>query len=128
MIAEGTHLQDLGLPEITSPEHDESGHEKFVGVGNILGKKLEQCLGIETRVTILGYIQRGGSPTANDRILATRFGVAAVDLVHAHAFGKMVALQGNRITSIPLEIAVNQQKKVDKEFYDLAVRVIGDRR
>lgn len=126
VIAEGAHVQDLGFPEIINTEHDESGHEKFVGVGNILGKKLEECLGIETRVTILGYVQRGGSPTANDRILATRFGVAAVDLVHAQDFGKMVALQGNRIISITLEIAVNKQKTVDKEFYELAIRVIGD--
>jgi len=128
VIAEGVHAKDLGLPEILNCGLDESGHEKYVGVGNILGKKLEKYLGIETRVTILGYVQRGGSPTANDRILATRFGVAAVDLVHAHDFGKMVALQGNRITSITLETAVNQQKTVDMEFYELAIRVIGDRK
>lgn len=128
VIAEGAHVQDLGLPVITNCELDESGHEKFVGVGTILGKKLESCLGIETRVTILGYVQRGGSPTANDRILATRFGVAAVDLIQAHDFGKMVALQGNRITSITLETAVSQQKTVNKEFYELALRVIGDRK
>jgi phosphofructokinase-like protein len=127
VIAEGVHLKDLGLPAVPENERDECGHEKFVGVGNILGKELEHCLGIETRVTILGHVQRGGSPTAFDRILATRFGVAAVQLVHAGEFGKMVALQGNRITSIPLESAVNQLKKVDDDFYELAMTVIGGR-
>ncbi len=128
VIAEGVHLQDLGLSSIPPTERDESGHEKFVGVGNILGKELESRLGIETRVTILGYVQRGGTPTANDRILATRFGVGSVELVHAHDFGKMVALQGNQIISIPLESAVNQLKTVDNESYDLAMTVIDGRK
>ncbi|HUT39149.1 MAG TPA: ATP-dependent 6-phosphofructokinase [Methanoregula sp.] len=128
VIAEGVHIQDLGLPSVPENERDECGHEKFVGVGNILGKELERRLGIETRVTILGHVQRGGSPTAFDRILATRFGVAAVQLVQAGDFGKMVALQGNRVTSIPLDSAVNQLKKVDDDFYELAMTVIGCRK
>jgi 6-phosphofructokinase 1 len=97
-------------------------------VGNRLGKELERRLGIETRVTILGYVQRGGSPTAYDRILATRFGVAAVQLVHTGEFGKMVALQGNQVTSITLESAINQLKIVDDELYELAKTVIGGRK
>jgi len=125
VIAEGAHGEDLGVHSVPENERDECGHEKFVGVGNILGKELERRLGIETRVTILGHVQRGGSPTAYDRILATRFGFAAVQLVHAGDFGKMVALQGNKITSIPLETAVNQLKTVDKDFYELAMTVIG---
>jgi phosphofructokinase-like protein len=128
VIAEGAHEKDLGLPSVPENERDECGHAKFIGVGNILGRELERRLGIETRVTILGHVQRGGSPTAFDRILATRFGVAAVELVHAGEFGKMVALQGNRIISIPLESAVNQLKKVDDDFYELAMTVIGGRK
>ena len=128
VIAEGVHEMDLGMPSVPENQRDECGHEKFVGVGNRLGKELERRLGIETRVTILGHVQRGGSPTAYDRILATRFGVAAVQLVHASDFGKMVALQGNRITGIPLETAVNQLKTVDNEFYELAMTVIGGRK
>ena len=128
VIAEGAQVKDLGLPSVPENERDECGHEKFVGVGNILGKELERRLGIETRVTILGHVQRGGSPTAFDRILATRFGVAAVQLVHVGDFGKMVALQGNRVTSIPLDSAVNQLKKVDDDFYELAMTVIGCRK
>jgi ATP-dependent phosphofructokinase / diphosphate-dependent phosphofructokinase len=127
VIAEGAHWEDIGVPLVPEHERDECGHEKFVGVGNILGKELERHLGIETRVTILGHIQRGGSPTAFDRVLATRFGVAAVELVHAGEYGKMVALQGNQITSIPLESAVSHLKTVDPEFYELAMTVIGGR-
>lgn len=127
VIAEGAHVQDLGLPSVPNKELDESGHEKFVGVGNILGKELESCLGIETRVTTLGYVQRGGTPTANDRILATRFGVAAVELIRDQDFGKMVALQGNQITCIPLETAVDRLKTVDIDFYNLATTVISGR-
>lgn len=128
VIAEGAHVQDLGLPSVSNIERDKSGHEKFIGVGNILGKELESCLGIETRVTTLGYVQRGGTPTANDRILATQFGVAAVDLIQAGEFGKMVALRGNRITSIPLETAIDRLKTVDIDFYNLAMTVISGRR
>ncbi len=128
VIAEGAHEKDLGLSTVPENERNECGHEKFVGVGNILGKELERRMGIETRVTILGHVQRGGSPTAFDRVLATRFGVAAIQLVHAGDFGKMVALQGNRIVSIPLETAVNQLKTVDPDFYELAMTVIGGRK
>ncbi|MGB1892799.1 MAG: 6-phosphofructokinase, partial [Candidatus Latescibacterota bacterium] len=76
--------------------------------------------GFETRVTVLGHLQRGGTPTAFDRVLGTRFGIAAVDLVHAENFGNMVSLQGNEIVSIPLSEAVDKLKVVDQEFYDLA--------
>jgi phosphofructokinase-like protein len=127
VIAEGVHETDLGLSSVPEDERDECGHERFVGVCNRLGKELERRLGIETRVTTLGYVQRGGSPTAYDRVLATRFGVAAVNLVRDGDFGKMVALQGNRITSIPLESAVKELKTVDREFYELAMTVIDGR-
>jgi len=128
VIAEGVHREDIGVPPVPEHEQNECGHEKFVGVGNMLGKELERCLGVETRVTILGHVQRGGSPTAHDRVLATRFGVAAVQLVHAGDFGKMVALQSNRIVPIPIESAVSQLKTVDPDFYELAMTVIGGRR
>ena len=128
VIAEGAHREDFGMPPVPEPDRDECGHEKFVGVGNMLGKELERCLGVETRVTILGHVQRGGSPTAYDRVLATRFGVAAVQLVHAGDFGKMVALQSNHITSITLESAVEHLKTVDPEFYDLAMTVTGGKK
>ena len=80
---------------------------------------------VETRVTILGHVQRGGSPTAHDRILATRFGVAAVELIKNENFGKMVALQGNKIVPIELEEAVSKSKTVDMELYDIAKVFFG---
>jgi 6-phosphofructokinase 1 len=125
VIAEGVHRDTLGLPPVPEGMQDECGHEKFVGIGNILGKEIEKRLGVETRVTILGHIQRGGSPTAYDRILATRYGVAAMELVHTGEFGTMVALRGNEIISIPLEDAVANLKTVDEEFYRMAKSVIG---
>jgi 6-phosphofructokinase 1 len=127
VIAEGAPLADIEAADVPMSEQNECGHEKFVGVGNILGKELERRLGVETRVTILGHVQRGGTPTAYDRILATRFGVAAVDLVHAGEFNRMVALKGTRIESVPLESALSCTKKVSPELYALAKTVIGGR-
>jgi ATP-dependent phosphofructokinase / diphosphate-dependent phosphofructokinase len=128
VVAEGVSRADIGLPPVPDHLRDECGHEKFVGVGNLLGKEIEQRLGVETRVTTLGHVQRGGSPSAFDRVLATRFGVAAVQLIRDGEFGTMVALQGNRITSIPLSTAVARKKTVDTEFYELAKTVIGGRK
>jgi len=91
-----------------SARTDEFGHVTLGGVGTFLRDELEKRLGMETRVTVLGHVQRGGSPTAHDRVLATRFGVAAVELVREKDFGKMVALRGNDIVAVPLEEAVAQ--------------------
>jgi len=125
VIAEGSHWEEHDTSHVPDYDKDECGHEKFLGVGNVLGKELELRLGIETRVTILGHIQRGGSPTSYDRILATRFGIAAVDLIKAGEFGKMVALQGSHITSVPLESAITPLKTVDLELYTIAMTVTG---
>ena len=128
VIAEGAHREDIGIPAAPFSAGDYCGPEKFLSIGNLLGMELEKRLGIETRVTILGHIQRGGSPTPSDRILATRFGVGAVELVHNEEFGRMVALNANRITSVPLESAVHTIKTVDPDFYQLAMTVIGGQR
>jgi 6-phosphofructokinase 1 len=80
---------------------------------------------VETRVTILGHVQRGGTPTAYDRVLATRFGVKSVELVKNKEYGKMVALQGNKIVTVPLEDAVEELKTVDKELYDISKIFFG---
>jgi 6-phosphofructokinase 1 len=80
---------------------------------------------IETRVVVLGHLQRGGSPTAFDRILATRFGIAAIDLVHDKKFDRMVAIKGNKIVSVPLEEVVGKRKTVDLELYDIASVFFG---
>jgi len=125
VVAEGVNREMLSLPPVPENLQDECGHEKFVGIANILGKEIETRIGIETRVTILGHVQRGGSPTAYDRVLATRYGVAAVELIHTGTFGRMVALRGNEIISIPLEDAVAHLKTVDPAFYKMAKTVIG---
>ncbi len=85
---------------------------RFGGIGNKIADEIEKITGIETRVTVLGHLQRGGRPVPYDRILSTRFGVAAVELINKNEYGKMVSLQGSSITSIPLEEAVNKIKTV----------------
>ena len=92
-----------------------------------LGKTLsgEKKTGYETRVTVLGHIQRGGTPSAFDRVLATRYGVKAVELVIAGDFGKMASLKGNDIVSVPLEDAVGTLKTVDMNLYEIAKLFFG---
>jgi 6-phosphofructokinase 1 len=87
------------------------------GAGYRVAQEISRRLGVETRVTILGHIQRGGSPTAFDRILATRFGIRAVDLVRAGAFGQMVGLQGLRVVGVPLDEATAGPKFVDLDHF-----------
>lgn len=99
---------------------DEFGNPRLGGVGYYLGREIEKCTGIETRVVVLGHLQRGGSPTAYDRVLATRYGIAAIDLVHEGLFGRMVALQGNKIVSVPLKDVAGKRKTVDLELYEIA--------
>jgi len=110
-------LQDL--------EKDDFGHVRLGGIGNILAREIEKRMGIESRVVILGHIQRGGTPTAFDRVLATRFGVEAAELINRGEFGKMVALQGNKIVGIPLEEALAQTKTVSEDFYKVAEVFFG---
>ncbi|MEM2148152.1 MAG: 6-phosphofructokinase [Candidatus Bathyarchaeia archaeon] len=124
VVAEGA--KPKGGEEIVYSERiDEFGHISLGGVGYYLAKEIEKCTGIETRVVVLGHIQRGGSPTAFDRILATRFGVAAVDLVHDGKFDCMVALQGNKIVSVPFEDVIGKRKTVNLELYNIASVFFG---
>jgi phosphofructokinase-like protein len=102
-------VQDKGL--------DAFGHVRLGGIGNTLAEEIEARTGFETRVTILGHIQRGGTPTAYDRVLSTRFGIAAIDAVHDGAFGCMVALRGTDIVTVPLADAVGKLKTIDPELY-----------
>jgi phosphofructokinase-like protein len=110
-------VQDLGL--------DSFGHVRLGGIGKLVAEEIERKTGYETRFVILGYIQRGGSPTAFDRVLGSRFGVAAVDLVHQGKFGKMISLQGNKIVPVDLALATAQVKYVDQELYDIAEVFFG---
>ena len=129
VVAEGAQLVSEEGEEnkyvVSKGGLDEFGHVKLGGIGQLVAHAVEEGTSYETRVTVLGHLQRGGTPTAFDRVLGTRFGIAAIDLVHAGDFGKMVSLQGNEIVAIPLAEAVNQLKLVDQELYDLATVFFG---
>jgi phosphofructokinase-like protein len=112
--------------EITQEEQrDEFGHVRLGGIGVILEKEIEERTGFETRVTILGHIQRGGTPTAFDRVLATRFGIAAIDAMDDGDYGMMVALRGTDIVRVPIGEAVTELKTVDPELYETAEVFFG---
>jgi len=104
---------------------DQFGHVRLGGIGERVGREIEERTGYETRVTVLGHVQRGGSPTAYDRVLATRFGVHAADLVEQGAWGQMAALRGNEIVAVPLADAVVELRTVPREFYALAESFFG---
>lgn len=124
VVAEGA--KPKGKAEIVYGEIvDEFGHVRFGGVGYYIGKEIEKIMGIETRVVVLGHLQRGGSPTAFDRVLATRYGVAAIDLVHEGTFGCMVALKGNKIVPVLLKDVAGKRKTVNLELYDIASVFFG---
>jgi len=119
--ASGERKQVAGEPAAT----DQFGHVRLGGVGDELAREIEERTGYETRVTVLGHVQRGGTPTPRDRVLATRFGLKAADLVEERAFGQMAALQGDTVVAVPLEEAVRELKRVPPEWYDVAKAFFG---
>lgn len=119
VVAEGAKFKE-GTMVTQEEKLDEFGHVRLGGIGETLASQIEKRTGYETRVSVLGHIQRGGTPTAFDRILGTRFGVKAVELVKNKQFGKMVALVGNKIIAVPIEEAVRALKTVDSDFYEIA--------
>ncbi len=106
-------------------EVDAFGHIRLGGIGHVLAREIKKRTGFQTRVTILGYLQRGGTPTAFDRILATRFGIAAIDLIHQGGFGQMVSLRGNRVVPVDLEVVTKRIKTVDEDLYHIAEVFFG---
>ncbi len=124
VVAEGAQFKqgDMVLQE---QKLDEFGHVRLGGIGENVAKEIEKRTGFETRVSVFGHIQRGGSPTAFDRVLGTRFGVKAVELIKNKKFGRMVALSGNKIIDVPLEQAVAALKTVDMELYNIAKEFFG---
>jgi len=119
VVAEGAKPKNMADFVTSSGKVDEFGHEQLGGIGQILGREIEKRIEAETRVTVLGHVQRGGSPTAHDRVLATRFGVSAVQELHKGNLGKMVALQGDHIVPVSITDALHQ-KMVDMELYNMA--------
>jgi 6-phosphofructokinase 1 len=109
--------RDAAVGATSGAPVDQFGHARLGGIGAWLAEEVERRTGFEARVTILGHIQRGGTPSAFDRVLATRFGVEAVAAVHDSAYGKMVALQAGHIVRVPIADAVAQSKTVDLDLY-----------
>ncbi len=125
VVAEGAKPKG-GEEVVYSSRVDEFGHVRLGGVGYYLGKEIEdRCEDIETRVVVLGHLQRGGSPIAFDRVIATRYGIAAIDLVHENKFGHMVALRGNDFVSVPLKDVIGKRKTVDLKLYEIAKVFFG---
>jgi len=116
VVAEGFKLAG-DYKEVTKDQKlDQFGHVRLGGIGDILAEEIEDRTGFETRATVLGHIQRGGSPTAFDRVLGTRYGIKAVDLIDEGKFGVMVIWKGNKISQMPLAKAMKKLKYVDSEL------------
>ncbi len=124
VVAEGA-LPAEGTLSVASGEVDAFGHARLGGIGDQLARAIEERTGYETRAIVLGHVQRGGTPTAFDRVLATRFGIGAIDAVHAGDFGKMVALRGGDIVRVPLAEATTELKLVDPDVYAVAQVFFG---
>lgn len=122
-VSEGAKIE--GQEVLQDQKLDAFGHVRLGGIGNTLGDMIEEKTGYETRVTVLGHVQRGGTPTAFDRFLGTRFGFKAVELLKDKKYGQMVSLQGNDIVSTTLEAATKELKTVPKELYEMAKVFFG---
>src|SRR5215469_2728779 len=116
VVAEGAHPAD-DEQALSDERLDSFGHARLGGIGQQLATEIEKRTGKEARCTVLGHIQRGGTPTAFDRVLASRFGIHAIDAVHDGAFGVMVALRGTQIVRVPLAEATRELKVVPPERY-----------
>jgi 6-phosphofructokinase 1 len=124
VAAEGATAKE-GQLATAEDDVDEFGHPRLGGIGHALEREIEERTGFETRTTVLGHIQRGGTPTARDRVLATRFGLAAIDGAHDGAWGKMAALRGTSIELVSLAEAIATLKTVPDDEYELAAALFG---
>ena len=119
VVAEGA-LPEEGTMDLNEPTVDQYGHQRLGGISNVIAEEIEKRTGFETRVTVLGHVQRGGSPNPFDRVLGTRLGIAAIDAAENRQYGEMVALQNGSIVTVPLEEAVGSLKTVSTEFWEAA--------
>ena len=124
VVAEGA-VPATGTIEVSEGEKDEFGHVRLGGIGQRLEREIEERTGFETRAVVLGHTQRGGTPTAFDRVLATRLGVAAIDAANHRRWGMMPALLGNKIELVPLRDAVAELRTVPPEEYEAASAFFG---
>ncbi len=119
VVAEGAKPVP-GTIEIPADEYDQYGHIRLGGIGNLVASEIEHRTGFETRVTVLGHVQRGGSPTPFDRVLSTWYGVAAIDAVHDEAWGQMVAYVADEVIRVPIADAVAELKPVNPQLWSVA--------
>ncbi len=121
VVAEGAYVTDLEETQVLGPR-DEFGHVRLDrrSMGERVARAIEKHSGFDSRFVVLGHLQRGGSPSVFDRVLATRFGVLAVDLIREGRFGQMTALHGNRVDSVPFSVVATGVRQVDVDLYDLA--------
>ncbi len=127
VVSEGYELtyESGDSQTVARAEEDAFGHVRLGGVGDVLARDIEERTGYETRVTVLGHVQRGGSPTPRDRVLATRYGLKAADLVHEGRFGRMAALHGDTIVDVSLAEATAELKTVPEDWYEVARAFFG---
>jgi 6-phosphofructokinase 1 len=120
VVAEGAQVEGVE-PEHAGGKVDQFGHPQLAtrGIGTRLAEALERALGVEARVTVLGHVQRGGSPSVFDRVLATRMGATAVDSIHQQRVGVMMAIQGLDVVGVPFEDVLGHNRTVDKRFFRL---------
>jgi 6-phosphofructokinase 1 len=125
VVAEGATPREGTMQTIEGAGTDAFGHERLGGIGMSLEREIERLTGFQTRATILGHVQRGGTPTAFDRVLATRLGVAAMDAVAQRRFGVMVGVQAGKLTETPLGDALREPKLLDPALYQTAELFFG---
>jgi len=124
-VAEGAKPKSMGELVTKDSEKDEFGHVKLGGIADILAKEIEERTGVTSRAIVLGHTQRGGIPTARDRLLGTKLGVKVVELLLDGEYGKMASVKGNGVVSVPLKDAVGVLRTVPKEEYELAKLFFG---
>lgn len=124
VVAEGATPKP-GTLEMPEYPKDAFGRDRLGGIGNVVAWEIEERIGIESRVTILGHVQRGGTPIAADRVLASMFGVAAIDMAHAEQWGMMAAIKAREIEAVPLKEAVGEPKLVDDKLFGVAEVFFG---
>ncbi len=127
VVAEGAKLPGTEKQATQGSKLDAFGHARLAGIGQAVAEAIEEKTGLETRSVNLGHTQRGGTPTAHDRMLATRYGSAAIDLVHQGAFGRLVVLRGTEITHIPLQDAIAKTRTVGDDLLELAAGLQPER-
>jgi phosphofructokinase-like protein len=125
VVAEGALITDYEGPVMKDTSVDQFGHVRLGGIGEFLAKEIREKIGVETRAITPAHIIRGGPPTAFDRLMATRYGIAAVDLVKEGKFGLMVALRAGNVVTVPLSKALAKMKNVSKHLYEEAMTFFG---